>query len=450
MTSRFIDPIPQFCNDAGEPIAGGKLYFYDSGTTSFRNTYSDSGLTIANANPVILDAAGRPPSIFLQGNYKLVVTDANDVQISTRDPVSGTSTAGEYTDWSITTTYALNQSVRGSDGEYYVSITNDNLGNDPTTVAASWSKIVGLTDWNTNQTYALYDTVRRNGILYRSTANSNIGSAPESLVNWASLNPASTADAVVTIATPDTTVSSDGVGDVKIRPNGVDTARFDADQNTYLLGDLIMNEGAGNQRNIETDLVAIEADLATKAASTDISSLQSQISSNDSDISSLSSSKADTSGTYASLRAQATTKADVGLSNVPNYSSSTSSTSSSTTTLATSSAVKAVRDVAEAIRGINNTSNVSWSSVWTGSTSALTITLDQGTYRGTNSEGREAHMLVLGSYSGYVPDVASWATWGLTTGGQGTALNYLVLENGQVRFYTGSTGKTLTKLERMP
>lgn len=262
MTSRFIDPIPRYTDSAGEPLAGGKLYFYDSGTTTFRTTYSDSGLTTANANPVILDADGRPPSIFLQGNYKLVITDANDVQISERDPVSGSSASGEYSDWAITTTYSLNQTVRGSDGYYYISITNNNLGNDPTTSAANWSRTVGITEWNTNQTYALNDTARYNGLLYRSTANSNQGSQPDLLVNWVSLAPGSAADSVVTIATPNVTLASDGVGDVYLRANGVDLVRADADGTTYINGDLVINEG-GTPRNLDTDLTAIESDVST-------------------------------------------------------------------------------------------------------------------------------------------------------------------------------------------
>lgn len=332
MTSRFIDPIPQFCDDSGAPLSGGKLYFYDSGTTTFRTTYADSGLTTPNANPVILDASGRPPNIFLQGNYKLVVTDANDIQISTRDPVSGTSLAGEYTDWSITTTYSLNQSVRGSDGEYYVSITNDNLGNDPITSAANWSRIVGLTEWNTNQVYSLNDTVRRTGVLYRSTANNNQGSAPESLVDWTSLSPASAADAVVTISATDTRVASNGNGDVFLRANGVDGFRVDADGNSYATGDVYIN----GSTSIDTTLTSLQSQITSNDG--DITSLQSQITSNDSDISSINStlaSKANTSGTYASLRAQATTKADVGLGSVNNYGASSSVASNSTSTYAT-------------------------------------------------------------------------------------------------------------------
>ena len=47
-----------------------------------------------------------------------------------------------------------------------------------------------------------------------------------------------------------------------------------------------------------------------------------------------------TSGTYASLRAQATTKADVDLGNVGNYGISSSITSTSTTTYANSAAAR--------------------------------------------------------------------------------------------------------------
>lgn len=328
MTSRFIDPIPQYTNDAGEPLAGGKLYFYESGTTTFRDTYVDAGLVTPNANPVILDSAGRPPSIFLQGNYKLVITDANDVQISSRDPVSGTSASGEYSDWSISTAYSLNNTVRGSDGYYYISITNNNLGNDPTTSAVNWSKIVGIVDWNTNETYSINDTVRYNGLLYRSTANSNLNSPPDTLVDWVSLAPASTADAVVTITTPDTRLASDGNGDVYVRSNGVDNLRVDANGNTYVNNDLIINEGDVNERNIGADLTAIESD----------------ISSNASDISALQSGKANTSGTYAGLRAQATTKADVGLGNVGNYGITSVTSSGSTTTYASAAGVKAAYD----------------------------------------------------------------------------------------------------------
>jgi hypothetical protein len=56
--------------------------------------------------------------------------------------------------------------------------------------------------------------------------------------------------------------------------------------------------------------------------------------------------KANTSGTYSGLRAQATTKDDVGLGNVANYGVTTSVSSTSSTTYATASAVRLAYNLA--------------------------------------------------------------------------------------------------------
>lgn len=78
----------QYFDDNGDPLAGGKLYFYDTGTTDLATTYSDLAENTANANPVVLDAAGRQPDIFYTGSLKITLTDADDVVIETRDPVA--------------------------------------------------------------------------------------------------------------------------------------------------------------------------------------------------------------------------------------------------------------------------------------------------------------------------------------------------------------------------
>lgn len=88
MSNRLNNPDEQFCDTTGTPYAGGFLYFYQSGTNTPLNTYSNSGLTIANLNPIVLDSAGRAGSVFLQNAaYKVVLTDVNGVQIWTMDPV---------------------------------------------------------------------------------------------------------------------------------------------------------------------------------------------------------------------------------------------------------------------------------------------------------------------------------------------------------------------------
>lgn len=78
--SRFIQPYA----DVGKGITpndGAKYWFYESGTSTPKNTYADEALTIPNTNPVISDGNGVFPDIWLEaGAYKVRLTDKNDVQ----------------------------------------------------------------------------------------------------------------------------------------------------------------------------------------------------------------------------------------------------------------------------------------------------------------------------------------------------------------------------------
>lgn len=79
MAFLFTSPKFQAFDANGDPLAGGKVYTYDAGTTTPRATYTDQSGGTPNANPVILDAAGTA-HIWLDGEaYKFVVTDSADV-----------------------------------------------------------------------------------------------------------------------------------------------------------------------------------------------------------------------------------------------------------------------------------------------------------------------------------------------------------------------------------
>lgn len=112
-------PIPrQDCFDtSGNPRAGAKLYFYTTGTTTPLATYSNSGLTVANANPVVADSAGLFGEIFLtqSATYKVVLKTAADVTVWTADPVAGGTTsldlAGLVNAAAITNTVAEQQAI---------------------------------------------------------------------------------------------------------------------------------------------------------------------------------------------------------------------------------------------------------------------------------------------------------------------------------------------------
>lgn len=94
--TRFINPFIQYSDGNGVPLKGGKLYSYISGTDTFLNTYSDSALTVPNANPIVLNAAGYVPgAIFLGvGTYKFRLFDANGNEYPTADPVAGAQASG--------------------------------------------------------------------------------------------------------------------------------------------------------------------------------------------------------------------------------------------------------------------------------------------------------------------------------------------------------------------
>ncbi len=115
MANRFSSPNQQFANSAGVPYAGGKLYFYASGTSTPLATYTNQALSTPNANPVILDSAGRAGNIFLQDlAYKVTLTDSADVQVWTADPVysSDFSTIAQFT----TTAGSPNGQLAGTAG----------------------------------------------------------------------------------------------------------------------------------------------------------------------------------------------------------------------------------------------------------------------------------------------------------------------------------------------
>ena len=84
----------QFFNNSGAPLAGGLLYTYQAGTTTPAATYTTAAGTVANSNPIVLDAAGRPPSeIWLDGAYKFVLYTSASVLLWTMDNLSGLPSA---------------------------------------------------------------------------------------------------------------------------------------------------------------------------------------------------------------------------------------------------------------------------------------------------------------------------------------------------------------------
>lgn len=190
MAQLFVAPQFQALNGVAS-LPGAKLEFFTTGTTTQTNTFSDIGLTTANANPVIADGNGIFGPIFAEdfSVIKAVLTDTNDVLtgFEVADPASGDQVTGQFQTFNTVTNYSVGDIVQGSDAEYSQSIVTPNTGNDPTTTATAWSQIVLVVEFNTNETYALDDTVRASdGKLYTSLSAINTGNDPttDDGTNW--------------------------------------------------------------------------------------------------------------------------------------------------------------------------------------------------------------------------------------------------------------------------
>lgn len=86
---------PQFVDGTGKVLSGGFLYFFAAGTSTPQNTYADNLGTIANPNPIPLDATGAPSNgstqvqvWLLNSSYKVCGYSSTLVQQWCSDNVS--------------------------------------------------------------------------------------------------------------------------------------------------------------------------------------------------------------------------------------------------------------------------------------------------------------------------------------------------------------------------
>jgi len=87
-------------SDSGIPLSGGLLYTYLAGSTTPVATYTTSAGNIANSNPIVLSAGGRPPNeIWLARgtSYKFALQDALANPIATYDNIAAAAASEIFT-----------------------------------------------------------------------------------------------------------------------------------------------------------------------------------------------------------------------------------------------------------------------------------------------------------------------------------------------------------------
>ena len=98
MPTVTLNPFPIYCafDNAGNPLAGGLVGTYQAGTFVPQATYSDPAGTIANTNPVVLDAAGRANIYFVVGQtYRVRQMDSASNLIWQVDNIQPVATAND-------------------------------------------------------------------------------------------------------------------------------------------------------------------------------------------------------------------------------------------------------------------------------------------------------------------------------------------------------------------
>lgn len=131
----------QFFDNNGVPLNGGLLYTYAAGTTTPTATYtSDNGVT-ANANPIVLDSAGRTPSeVWLTDGttYKIAVYTSTNVLIRTWDDIAGVN---DFT--------ALEAALASSTGSSMIGFIQAGAGAVARTAQAKMREVVSAFDYMT-------------------------------------------------------------------------------------------------------------------------------------------------------------------------------------------------------------------------------------------------------------------------------------------------------------
>lgn len=190
---RFINPIPQYILSDGDLAAAGTLTFYELNSDIPLTIYGDNEETTTIANPVFLGDRGEVPNVFFSVSARVVFADASGNQIFDIQPVeAGGGSGGGVSGWSTNITYGQLSIVFGSDSQFYISLKNDNTGNDPAATAddsANWSRLKLFRFWNDQETYQMDDIVLRGAVLYVSRIGDNLANDPalDAGGNWITL-----------------------------------------------------------------------------------------------------------------------------------------------------------------------------------------------------------------------------------------------------------------------
>ena len=139
-------------DDAGNPLVGGLLYTYASGTIDKKATYTSSTLGTANTNPVVLDARGEAQVWLGSGAYTMVLKTSAGSQVWSVDGITDGS-LGENISVNDGASGTLFTTVQGfinyvkSAGASFISFIQNGTGAVSRTVQEKLRESVSIVDF---------------------------------------------------------------------------------------------------------------------------------------------------------------------------------------------------------------------------------------------------------------------------------------------------------------
>lgn len=93
----------------GKPLAGGKVYTYEAGTTTPKNTYTTHEGDVPNTNPVILDQNGKAKIFLGDGAYRIRIEDKDGALVDDINQISRYVTQSDFAEFQQTVETGINE-----------------------------------------------------------------------------------------------------------------------------------------------------------------------------------------------------------------------------------------------------------------------------------------------------------------------------------------------------
>lgn len=235
---------------------GDQLYFYDTATSTPQVVYADGALSVAHDQPILADARGMFPVIYLSpapGSYRQKLTDANGVLIFDDDDIDVPQSA-DYeppnpgvTDPTLLVTTGMRIGYYGTAAPTgWVRCNGRSLGSassgaseranadcqalflhlwtaDPTLAVSGGRGASAAGDWAANKTIALPDYRDRIAIGLGAMGNADINLIPDATVDGGETNTtlgATVGSATQTLTAAQMPVHAHGKGTLKMPNHG--------------------------------------------------------------------------------------------------------------------------------------------------------------------------------------------------------------------------------------